>query len=125
MFCRLSILPVINKVPGASPMTEYVKGIFHSSGGAFLKLIVKGSCVSETLPPSPRLTFTMGNPGCSVQPVAISAIGWPDDPESPFQESGGVGFDYSCAAIYLRSPSRKHFSQQKFPAIRETNGPFC
>src|SRR5947207_307576 len=66
MFCRLSILPVINKVPGASPMTEYVKGIFHSSGGAFLKLMVKRSCVSETLPPSPRLTFTMGNPGCSL-----------------------------------------------------------
>src|SRR5947209_19966743 len=101
MFCRLSILPVINKVPGASPMTEYVKGIFHSSGGGFLKLIVKRSCVSETLPPSPRLTFTMGKPGCSVQPAAISAIGLPDDSESAFLRSVEVEFLHLCTAIFL------------------------
>src|SRR5205823_6992878 len=82
MLWMLSSFLVINSVAGVSPAcaeasagrptTSYVRGIFHSSDGAFVKLTVNRSWVSETLPLGSRFTFTIGNPGCSVQPAAIS-----------------------------------------------------
>src|SRR5213080_3840969 len=50
MFSRISVLPVINKVAGACPMTKYVSGIFHSNGGTFLKFTVNRFWVSRTFP---------------------------------------------------------------------------
>src|SRR4029434_9017537 len=99
MLWMLSDFLVINSVAGVSPATAYVSGIFQLSGGAFLKLTVKRSCVSETLPPCSRFTLTMGNPGCSVQPAAISAIGLPEISESAFHKSAVVVFEYICAAM--------------------------
>src|SRR5437588_12277858 len=72
MFFSSAVLFVINKLVGAWLATEYMSGIFHCSGGAFLKLAVNRSCDNETLPLSPRFTFTTGNPGCSVQLAARS-----------------------------------------------------
>src|SRR5439155_23247802 len=99
---RMSVLLVINKVAGACPMAEYVSGIFHCSGGAFLKFTVNRSCVSRTFPSASRLTFTTGNPGCSVQPAAISATGFCDASETAFHKSAVVEFEYLCAAMYQR-----------------------
>src|SRR5205823_12894043 len=124
MFRRLSILLVINKVAGASPTTEYVSGIFHSSGGAFLKFTVKRSCVSRIFPYPSRLTFTTGNPGCSVQPAAISPTGFFEASESAFHKSAVVEFEYLCAAMYLRIPSRKTSSPRKLSSIRKNDWPF-
>src|SRR5437762_7703105 len=100
MFCRMSVLPVINKVAGACPITEYVSGIFHCSGGAFLKFTVNRSCVRGTFSSAFRLTFTTGNPGCSVQAAAISPTGFFDASERAFHKSAVVEFEYSCAAMY-------------------------
>ena len=80
-------------------MAEYVSGIFHSSGGAFLKFTVKRSCVSETLPSVSRLTFTTGNPGCVVQPAAISPIDFFEASESAFHRSAVVVFEYLWTAM--------------------------
>src|SRR6266481_10215725 len=99
MLPMLSDFLVINRVAGVSPTTAYVSGIFHSRGGAFLKLTVKRSCVSETLPPCSRFTLTMGNPGCCVQPAAISATGLPEVSESAFHKSAVVVFEYVWAAM--------------------------
>src|SRR4029453_3222058 len=81
------------------PTTAYVRGIFHSSGGAFVKLTVNRSWVSKTVPPGSRLTFTTGNPGCSVQPDAISPTGFPELSERAFHKSAVVVFEYTCAAM--------------------------
>src|SRR5205823_12406984 len=73
--CQDSLSPEIYTLSlhDALPIsTSYVRGIFHSSDGAFVKLTVNRSWVSETLPLGSRFTFTIGNPGCSVQPAAIS-----------------------------------------------------
>src|SRR5438132_14302255 len=98
MFFRMSVLLVINKVAGACPITVYVSGIFHSSGGAFLKFTVKRSCVSRTFPSASRLTFIIGNPDCCVQPAAISPTGFLQASESGHHKSAVVEFEYSCAA---------------------------
>src|SRR6266487_5544763 len=80
------------------PTIAYVRGIFHSSGGALGKLTVNRSWVSETLPPCSRFTFTTGNPGCSVQPAAISPTGFPEGSQRAFHKSAVVVFEYICAA---------------------------
>src|SRR5436309_12833658 len=113
MFYRVSVLLMINKVAGACPMTEYVSGIFHCSGGAFLKFAVKRSCVSRIFPSASCLTFTTGNPGCSVQPAAISPTGFFEASESAFHKSAVVELEYLCAAMYRRTASRKTSLQRK------------
>src|SRR6266567_3242636 len=105
----LSSFLVINSVTGVSPAfaeasagkptTAYVRGIFHLSGGAFVKLTVNRSWVSETLLPCSRFTFTTENPGCSVQPAAISPTGFPEASERAFHKSVVVVFEYVCVAI--------------------------
>src|SRR5207249_8118256 len=100
MFSRISVLPVINKVAGACPMTKYVSGIFHSNGGTFLKFTVKRFWVNRTFPSVSRLTVTTGNPGCSVRPAGISPTGFWDASERAFHKLGAVVFEYSGAAMY-------------------------
>src|SRR5207247_11133500 len=102
MFSRISVLPVINKVAGACPMTKYVSGIFHSNGGAFLKFTENRFWVSRTFPSVSRLTVTTGNPGCSVQPAAMSPTGFLDASERAFHKSVVVVFEYLCVAIARR-----------------------
>src|SRR6202161_2489064 len=99
MFFSSAVLFVINKLVSAWLATESVSGIFHCSGGAFLKLTVNRSCDNETLPLSPRFTFTTGNPGCSVQLAAISPTGFPEASASAFQRSAVVELEYLCAAM--------------------------
>src|SRR5207247_6548151 len=106
------------------PMTEYVSGIFHCSGGAFLKFTVNRSCVSRTFSFAFRLTFTTGNPGCSVQPAAISPTGFFEASESAFHNSAVVELEYLCAAMYRRTPSRKTSSPRKLSNIRRNDWPF-
>src|SRR5204862_4817514 len=118
------ILLVISKVAGASPTSEYVSGIFHWSGGAFLKFTAKRSCVSRTFPSASRLTLTSGNPGCSVQPAAISPTGFFEASDSAFHKSAVVELEYLCAAMYRRTPSRKTSSPRKLSNIRRNDWPF-
>src|SRR6266403_5760056 len=124
MLWMLSSFLVINSVAGVSPTTAYVRGILHSGGGAFVKWTVNRSRVSETLPACSRFTLTTGNPGCSVQPAAISPTGFPEASESAFHKSEVVEFEYLCAATYRRIPSRKTSSPRKLSNIRRKDWPF-
>src|SRR6266576_395641 len=125
----LSNFLLINSVAGGSPAfaeasagrptTAYVSGIFHSSGGAFVKLTVKRSCVSETLPVCSRFIFTTGNPGCSVQPVSrkppkvhsTSPLSWCLSTRAP-----------PCNGEFL---PETHHRQENFPASAGMIGLSC
>src|SRR5205814_7834834 len=46
------------------------------------------------------------------------------DSESAFQRSAVVEFEYLCAAIYRRMPSRKTSTPRKLSSIRRNDWPF-
>src|ERR1043166_6323534 len=97
---RSAFFSVMRQLSGAAlPPIEEVRGIFHSSGGAFGKCTVKRSCMRVIFPAESRFTCTTGNPGCSVHAAAISPTGFLEARESAFQRSAVVVFESLWAVM--------------------------